>query len=171
MKTTPIFGFEYAEGGDPAKQYPAAVDGPSKLKIEQALSAVIPHVRGRRTTDLSVAAGATKVTGLTLDQNIGGIIYDGTKFTIPQAGVYAFTSYAQINGSEAHSYIRINGTTDIAFGSRGAPSAASVSRSVAADVSMIPAGATVEWYISSVAAGVLIGGWANIGITYQGRSV
>jgi microcystin-dependent protein len=39
MKLTPILGLEYAEGPDPAKQYPTAVDKPSKVKIEAAIDA------------------------------------------------------------------------------------------------------------------------------------
>ena len=38
MHTTPMFGLEVADGTDPVKQYPAAVDSPSKTKIDTLFS-------------------------------------------------------------------------------------------------------------------------------------
>ena len=74
MQTTPNYGFPYAEGTDPRRNFPATVNQPATLAIDTALHEV-----------------ATKWEGLFFDQALTGIIFDSV-ISGPKTYQHTFTA-------------------------------------------------------------------------------
>ncbi len=89
MKTTDIYGFPYAEGGDPRRNFPATVDQPRTEAIEAALAAATehpPHGRGS-TNGTAVPANTWTLMPLAWTQLDGGASAAGAAAVVP-AGMY-----------------------------------------------------------------------------------
>ena len=95
MKSTPNFAWPVAEGADPVKQYPAAVDDPFKASLDTLLAkalpgGAVPALRGRYSGSLSAGTGRLPITFNVEKQAWGGMAFndaDGTVI-VPKAGVY-----------------------------------------------------------------------------------
>jgi hypothetical protein len=154
MQTTPILGLEYAEGDDPAKQYPVAVDQPSKQKIEDAIEEralrtdlIAPFVHIGYTGGSYPAGLSTLVGGGILSRGGGGpdYLYDPATgvITVPLAGIYIAGSWAGVdyNMSCQVGLGNVAGTKHVGEGSLAATGAeVSVNRSVCAGPMVLDAG-------------------------------
>jgi hypothetical protein len=92
MKTSPIFGWPYAELNDARRPFPVDVDGPRTLGIEDALA------NGHRTTTYriviqSIPAGSAWTTMASTGTATGpdADAWSGGQFTLPVAGQWEIT--------------------------------------------------------------------------------
>jgi len=96
MRTTPNLGLEFADGSDPLKQYPAAVDEPSKTKIDTWAAGINTEVdKIQNPPYASITSGnASYPSGTT---KLAAPVFAGTipaangVLTIPTAGWYEFS--------------------------------------------------------------------------------
>jgi len=116
--TDPVFGWPIAQGSDPAKQYPAAVDQPFKAALSQDLQDLRnpPHARVNVGGQSIAASGPLTLTG-GVQVAQGGATVSGGRITVPVGGLYLVTIEGTASGATAGLHFRLGfgNTTDTAW--------------------------------------------------------